>query len=286
MGIYGPRRAIREFKNSSAYDYLHSMTRRIAGQPSVYFFALHRGGSTLLTKSLNQATNLRLMNYGSQYWQGLNPKMNFYKTGYLYGAVRISWHLEPYLKSFRASDGLDVPKQPGFMKGKNGVVMIRDPRDIIVSRYHYFGWHHPFSELPELREAQMLQMDRIQQQSIDEFALEDVKEQVRSFAEVNRILNEAKIGVLLKYEDMLQDFEGFASALGRLIAFSDETLHWLYEESRPRTSEIAGEHKRSGRAGGYVDHLQPETLRRLDEQLGQVLDQFGYPRSQVGSGTS
>lgn len=279
MAIYGLRRAMRDYRSSAAHEQLQTLARRIGGEPSVYFFALHRGGSTLLTQSLDLATNLHPVDYGSLFWKGLEPKMRFYRRGHLYGAVRLSWHLEPYIQDFRASDGLDIPKQPGFMRGKNAVVMIRDPRDIIVSRYHFFGWHHPFSAVPQLREAQSRQMAKIQQQSIDEFALEDVAEQLRSFDEVTRILDEAKVSVLLKYEEMIQNFSSFSENLTELLKFSDETLQWLYEQSRPRTSEVASDHKRSGRFGGYIDHLKPETLETLDSQLGPILDQFGYPRS-------
>lgn len=274
MANIHPRRFIRTRLKPPVDAALRSLNS-LFGPKSVYFFALHRGGSTLMANMLGEARRLHHVNYESMIFSGDRPDIIFHNRGHLYGSIRLTQQADVGEAGANLR-GFEIAKGAGFLKGRNAVAMVRDPRDMLVSRYYYFGWNHPLSADPATRSAQEEQKRRIQAQSIDEYVVANASGQGEAFKEVERVLSEAHRSQLLRYEDMIFNFEKFSRDLKSMISFPSETIDRLYRDSRPNETEVLGAHKRSGQPGSYKDHLSPTSIDRLNEILQAPLSRFGY----------
>jgi len=81
---------------------------------------------------------------------------------------------------------------------------------------------------------------------------------------------------VLRYEDMINDFDVFISGLTDVLDLSEKTQQQIFLKSRPRTSEDIHAHKRSGKTGGYKEKITPETIEILNEKFSDVIEQYGY----------
>lgn len=168
-----------------------------------------------------------------------------------------------------------------------GVHVLRDPRDMIVSGYHYHQWcderwaHRPDdagrSYQQKLREAS--KEDGLFME-IDLFAHMNA-EKLRAWPLGDPDLLEVSYETLMGPEreaaygrifDHLR-LDGEAGRLGR-------DLMRLFEAGRRRgrragaVSERA--HLRSGRSGQWREELSEAHIRYINETLGDVLEKFGY----------
>ena len=97
------------------------------------------------------------------------------------------------------------------------------------------------------------------------------------------ITNQELIGksnvLLLKYEDMVTDFDTW---LNCLLEFLDlEVSQPLMAEIKAAASfkvdkEDAYKHKRHVTPGDYKRKLKPETIGALNEKSNEILERFGY----------
>src|SRR3989442_568962 len=76
--------------------------------------------------------------------------------------------------------------------------------------------------------------------------------------------------VVLKYEDMIANWEKFSSGLTRYLNFRETVLHQIYERSRPLKEEDLTSHRRSGRPGAYRDKLSASTIETLNITFAPV----------------
>ena len=83
--------------------------------------------------------------------------------------------------------------------------------------------------------------------------------------------------LLLKYEDMIENFDGFFSDLNHFIPLQPHVKDDMFKRSRPEKTEDITKHKRSGKVGGYREKLQPETITELNDQLSDILRRLDYP---------
>lgn len=254
-----------------------SLLTRLLGiqeRESVYFFTLHKCASTLFSGyALKHLVGLRQVNHARRIYRGKTNHVSFEKQGRVHGPIRLS--------AMRESPGYAALVAPllidGVMDDKIALFMIRDPRDILVSAYHSFGFTHGFSPVPIIRRLQEARRVEIRTMTLDEYVMKEVPEIKRAFGLVASLHRACPRSVILKYEDMIEDWNHFASQLTRFVAMRPRHLRRLHELSRPRPGIRAESHRRDGRAGQHVRSLLPETVARLDRELAPELAQFGYP---------
>ncbi|MEP0804817.1 MAG: FkbM family methyltransferase [Chloroflexota bacterium] len=242
---------------------------------SVYFYSLHKAGTALFTHVLRQANELKHVDYETMLFDNeLSTELTFEKYGHLYGVFRIidkhSEFSELYIKITKHIAKTD------FVKDKNVVYLVRDPRDIIISFYYSMGLSHVSSANPQMENELQETRNRIRSLSLDEFALRHAPVVKQKLEILYRLSKESKHSVVLRYEDLLENFDDFLYRFSKYISIPKERQTELFLASRPRDGEDIKAHKRSGKSRQYLEKLKPETVRELNRILKPVLEKFGY----------
>jgi hypothetical protein len=163
-----------------------------------------------------------------------------------------------------------------FVKDKTAIFFIRDPRDILVSSYYSFGFTHSLNAVEEKRNKQLELRKEIQSLSIDEYVLKYADQQIEYFDTLKAIASNCKKKTILKYEDMIDDFDSFIQALKTIALVKEDVIQNIYHKSRPKKSTDNTSHRRSGATKRYLIDLKPETVELLNKKLERILNDFNY----------
>ncbi len=162
------------------------------------------------------------------------------------------------------------------------VLMVRDPRDVLVSGYYSVAYSHPEPAYGTEKYKNFLN-DRAfaQQATVDEYAIAQCD---RVYATYERyrtlLLNRHPNAYITKYEDMVSDFGSWLQSVADYCQFelSDNLRNQLIEENeklRPKSEDVK-KHIRKGKAGDYKEKLKPETVDHIESKLSTLLTAFGY----------
>lgn len=244
---------------------------------SVFFYTYHKCASTMMANHvLNALPELNHVNYDSLVYQGIIPAdqpLEYEPTGRIYGPMRIT-----KFSHMKKADGKSLSKarDPGFLRDKKAVFMVRDLRDIMVSAYFSFGKSHPLSKEERYREQLLAARHAMQEMSIDEYVLSEVDAMLNSHRMMQGLIEACPEAVVIRYEDMIDDFDTFIAKLTSALPLPGTVIRELRRRSRPRAEEDPNRHHRSGKTGDHKNKLQPETIAALNEQLAPALSYFGY----------
>lgn len=243
---------------------------------SVYFYTFHKCASTLFSDYvLKNVTDLHNMDYALQLYTGKrNPekKLNFRKNGFIYGPIRIS-------AGVQGPEGETLVKpatEHDFIRDKVALFFIRDPRDILVSSYYSFGFTHDLSQVQTIREIQEEKRKGIREMTLDEYVVDAADHQIDFFRTLYDLSITCERSVILRYEDMINDFDGFAEQLRRYVAIDADAMQNIYQRSRPREAEDSTSHRRSGQVEGFRAKLEEGTIQAVNKKLANTLALFGY----------
>ena len=244
---------------------------------SVYFYTLHKCASTLFSSFiLKSAKGLNHVDYCLDIYQGADPAtatIIFKDRGEIYGPLRLSTR-----SKYPDYHPVILPaSQPEFINGKRAIFFIRDPRDILVSSYYSYSKSHNFSIDHKYREIQEENRRKLQNQPIDEFVLEQSELHLQDFIRIKRLAAASGDCVLLKYEDMINQFTIFADGLSKFLhPRFRSTYDEIYRRTRPRSVENVNSHRRSGKTGGFRTHLRQDTIDKLNHVFAEIFDTFNY----------
>ncbi len=257
---------------------LEAAGKMFSRQESVVFISLHKCATSYFSKNvLRQLKGRNLIDFQQRHYLDLmnrgpeNVKLR--KYGHVYGVLRV---LDDNHPSLALTERLLSPRN---LRGKKMVVLVRDPRDILVSMYFSFGFSHAASPNPGIRRYQEERRARIQAMTIDEYALHTAASLREKFGLLARLIESpvVKDCLLLKYEDLIFRFEDFYKDFSGFVELEDEVKNELYRRTRPPKDEDSTRHRRKGTPGDHKEKLQPETVQKLDGILEPALKYFGYP---------
>jgi hypothetical protein len=163
-----------------------------------------------------------------------------------------------------------------FIRDKIALFFVRDPRDILVSSYYSFGFTHGLSRVEEISARQKAVRRIIREQTLDEYVLQSAETQIRFFSILYDLSNACELSVILRYEDMIDNFDIFAEQLLRYVRLGDDVIQSIYEKSRPKKTEDTTSHRRSGQVQGFRHKLDEGTIDALNRKLADTLSLFGY----------
>jgi hypothetical protein len=213
------------------------------------------------------------MDYEDRFYSG-DPveSVRFEEKGFIYGPLRLSYpHHSMFYTRF-------VEPALRIIHDKIAIFLIRDPRDVLVSSYYSFGYTHGFSAVKEIEEQQREAQYFIQRKSVDTFALESATSTLNHFQLVEKAVQTCSRALVLKYEDMISNWDKFAAGLTTYLDLEKTVLRNIFEQSRPLAKEDPTSHRRSGRPGAYRDKLLPPTVAKLNLTLRPILKRFNYDR--------
>lgn len=241
---------------------------------SVYFYTFHKCASSLFSNyALKNIEGLRHVDYANEFYIGKKcDTVNFEGTGFIYGPIRLS--ADPLSVTFKRL--VEPASESNFIRNRIGIFLLRDPRDILVSSYYSFGYSHGLSSVNEIREMQEQTRNAIQQKTIDEYVLDSAGSMLSSFETADRLIGVCNRCVVIRYEDMLNNWDHFAKDLTKYVNIRPAVLTQIYEQSRPRDREDVTSHRRSGKARGFESKLKSETIVSLNSMFEPVLKRFQY----------
>lgn len=249
-----------------------------AGFRSFFAWSMNKAGSTLLTRMLNDY--FTAISYphidvpGLLFRNGLPSNIGadqYRKTLFAEGYAYIGW---------RNPAALRVKNFP-FEKVKN-ILLVRDPRDRLVSSYFSIAHSHAIPKSGGLRDTMSADRQKAKQLgNVNEWIRSEPKEFHNFVAGLNgfhKNLPPASTRIY-RYEDIIfrkQDF------LSDLIHYSDAPHDPAIIEQvaakhdiRP-SKERPDQHVRQVKFGNYKEHFDAESLARAAEKYATCLDVYDY----------
>lgn len=260
-------RALKQ-KSPKTYEWLKwQFTKK--SYESVYCVIMHRSASSVFGHVvLRNVEGMTHMYWGIRRSDGtlIHPR-RMKKYGYVYGPIRPPFTPKgPYA---RLAD-------ERFVRGKIFVIMVRDPRDMLVSQYYSFGFSHGMSKDPEKRARHESAKKKIQSQTVDEYVLANADGLLLRFHQVIDLETICSRTTTLRYEDMIENFREFHESLTKIIKIKPRVAREIYLRTRPRSEEDIYSHKRSGKVAGFRDKLEAATIDALNLQFAEILKRYQY----------
>jgi hypothetical protein len=162
------------------------------------------------------------------------------------------------------------------------ILLIRDPRDMIVSHYFSQKISHdlPPGELGAKLKAIRSSLNR---KTIDQYALESAAGVRRKYAQYQQAVFDSNLK-LYRYEDVIFSKRKWLASVLEFVGIDMpmEAINRIADRQdfRPKV-EDPGRHIRRVTPGDHRNKLQQETILELNQVFAEVLERFGY--SQVDS---
>lgn len=239
---------------------------------SFFVFCLHKSGSSLLNAMLNEICRLAgVPSFRPQelaFKHGFDvdswdPEIQslFKRDGYCYAGFR---SFPPYLDDFDLT---------GFKK----VLLVRDPRDILVSLYFSEKKSHPIPK-GELGEQLSAWREEVANMTVDQHALrtaENIRNNFERYTD-HVIDDNSKV---FRYEDVIFEKRQWLEEVLDYVQLnvSKKEIHRIADKHDIRPDkEDASQHIRRVTPGDHKEKLQPETIGKLNGIFAEQLDRFGY----------
>lgn len=250
------------------------------GQPGFdrcFAFSVHKSGSTMLEKMIKdvcehcEVANVSIPNFffsegiAAKVWQDDVKLTPVFTKDILYHGFR-------FLPSVLEDPGVNL-------RHSRFVLLVRDPRDALVSQYFSYGTTSGSHILPQKNtEAFVAARAALPERSIDDYVLAQRRGLRKKLAAYRRGLN-FKQGLVRRYEDVFFDkqtflrevFEHFAIEVPNEVIAAVAAKH----DIRP-AQEDETQHIRKGTPGDHREKLLPETIKKLNATFGPIGQFFGY----------
>ena len=235
---------------------------------SILFFTTYKCASSFAGEIINELTanaGYKHVNFDSYFYhlekdtdieyEKIFSKNVFRASGFIYGPMR---NYQPI---------------PGIKQYKT-LLILRDPRDVLVSHYYSAKYSH------EVSTTKMLQKRRIAQgQDIDEFVLERLEEFAIIYEQYKLNILPLEGTIFVRYEDMISNPKDFIIKLYKILNINIDIEH-IEEIVKNRMAmpkiEDKYSHRRSGKSGQYLEKLNSKTVKAINSRLANVIDAFDF----------
>lgn len=249
--------------------------------PSVVAFTMPKSGSVLLDRLLCDLTTALKLPYVSimgEYFKlgirdDLIPKETsaiFKPKGYCYGGFRC------LPKKFEIPILRDVKK----------IVLVRDPRDMLVSDYFSMVKNNPtYGKKPQRSETGEKSQGFNQETSIDEYVLH-MRERFKTFLDQYQHLCETDDVKIYRYEDVIYDKMAWVDDICRYFDWPiDRSTQQKVAERYDviPISENNSKLVRQVHPGNYAKKLRPDTIDGLNDYFADCMTFYGYDQKSVAA---
>jgi len=165
------------------------------------------------------------------------------------------------------------------LRERKMVLLVRDPRDALVSAYYSYGGKHISHRLPDKNQEEFIkQINTTSNLDVNEYAIEKCRPLVNKLNEYIKFLNFDNV-FIIKYENIYYDKLSSLKAIFNHfdIGVSATTLQnvSLKHDIRPEKEDIT-KHIRKGTPGDHKDKLSKETIDHLNNIFRETGSFFGY----------
>lgn len=160
------------------------------------------------------------------------------------------------------------------------ILMVRDPRDILVSDFYSIRHSHPEPNAKGDKHASFVERRATSlQKTIDQFVLDEAAGYQNRFMAYRELLGKPNVKVL-RYEDMLTDYPAWLQAIADHveIRWDSKVLEKLIQKNANlfTAKEQPHSHYRKGAARDFQEKLKPETIAKFNAIFADTLTIFGY----------
>jgi hypothetical protein len=262
------------YNNETIYTLAESVSPDI---PSVFFFSVHKSGSTLmnnLIKFICDIVDYEFVDIQSFYFNEGVPDSSipesteniFKEKGYVYSGFRYLPH------QYKIPCLNECPV----------VILIRDPRDAVVSQYFSLSKSHPLPGVgidPSLREQMLKKREEVLATDIDEFCLRNIGTFVDKINAYKDLIASHPRVKLFQYEEIIYMKKKW---IINILHFLD----WKLKPGQPLklanhfnivpATEQESKHIRQVHPQNYLKKLKPETIRAINNKYRETLIRFNY----------
>lgn len=255
--------------NVHAFGYRRSRSR----EQSLFVFGVARGGSTLLhniIEDLAPYSRRKLLRVGSKFRrQGAHTHDMiedvdgfFQLPGYVFGTFR--W----------------LPQRmymPALATNKK-ILLVRDPRDMLVSGYYSLRESHSLPKGDRLRARRERTRERLQEINVDEYVRGGAIGVKAKYLRTMSLLTTKNL-LLRRYEDIIFEKERFVTDIADFCEFdvpADEITKIAKKQDIFPSNEDTKQHIRQVKPRNFEAKLSPETIAEVNYELRAILSEFGY----------
>lgn len=240
--------------------------------PSFFVFALHKSGSTMLDKILEQICSFQSIPLASvsksAFKQGViedsltdDVRQLFLETGYGFYGFR---NIPSYLKGFDFSP---------FKK----IWLIRDPRDIVVS--HYFSMKKSHAIPPGSQGKNLLELrEKLSSIDIDDYVIQAAPT-FKTIFNSYKVIEDDKLK-LFRYEDIIFNKSQWIKDIVDFLQLNLEDSQINEIAARHDVfpnSENISLHVRQVSPGDHKRKLMRQTIDKLNDIFKEILEKYEYP---------
>lgn len=251
--------------------------------PDCYAFSIHKAGSSLMHKMIGDVCR----------FAGI-PAISIPDTLFREGLFEKDWEEDEGILDLITPGRIyygfrNLPKiflkDVFHLKDKKAVLLIRDPRDALVSQYFSFGGKSISHRLPEKnKEAFLEKVQNTAHLEIDQYVMSAAANHRKKLIAYKNNLNFDKV-LVFKYEEIYFDKRKFLHAIFNHyeILVEPELLDRVAADNdiRPE-SEDSTKHIRKGLPGDHLNKLQPETIQKLNDMFMDICAWYGYKLLEPG----
>jgi sulfotransferase family protein len=268
-----------EYDDAGVVKTIFTLPPTRSSMPSVYAFSLPKAGSVLLDsimRALSERVGVTYVSLMGEFFKlGLAvqdiPSATskvFLDNGYCFGGFRA------FPKTF------DIPN----LSKRKSILLIRDPRDMLVSHYYSMRSSHPDPGKALTTSMQGLsRRDSALRLSVDEYALDYASFYARELGRYIDVL-ERNPGnfTVFRYEDVIFNKKQWIGDICE--TFGWDVSSWAMgriarkNDIVPR-AEDEGKHVRQVSPGDAMRKLQPETIEKLNAVFEKHFRFFGYDQT-------
>ena len=242
-----------------------------------FVFALHKSGSVLLNSMIKEVVDsvdipfvdlpVYLFSNGIKLPEVVSGTADvFAMKGCVFGGFR---HFPP--------PALEV----GNFSDSKSILLVRDPRDILVSFYFSMLKSHAIPKSGAARDTLLAERERVSDFDIDEFVREKSAFVIKQFQRYERQLLAKHSGScrLFRYEDVIFEKTQWLSDVCQWFGWNVDPA--LIEkvanahDIRP-SEENTDAHIRRVAPGDHREKLSEETIEWLNQELRETVAPFGY----------
>jgi hypothetical protein len=174
-----------------------------------------------------------------------------------------------------------APFEIGFGAGDRAALLVRDPRDILVSLYFSIKFSHSIPKDGGMRDRLVELRKEAEQTLIDDYVIDGAPRLARQYDLYREGLMGRGDSVLrvFRYEDVIFEKERWVADLADLFGFA------VPEAKRRKIAarydlvpekEDPSSHVRRVAPGDHREKLSPATIAKLDEIFRETVAPFGY----------
>jgi hypothetical protein len=249
-------------------------------QQAIFVLGMKKCGSSLFNRivqrlcAANEAGYLSLPDQSFQQnfhfvQLGTSPAFaSLFRDGWIYGGFR---QLPPFLSEL------------GFFQRRPKLLLVRDPRDALVSEYFSVAFSHslpPASTAADggVREGLLRRREAALEQTVDAFALQSSRSYARQLEPLLRLKDDPLLTVY-RYEDVVLDKRPWITDIAKRLNL--DLPQQLLESILTAVDVDPSEERptafvRRVVPGDHLEKLAPGTIEELNSRFSDFLHAFGY----------